>query len=170
MASGDRSGAWGPSTLKTVAIFVVRRLYWVALSIWLGGFTLYSAVVIPILHDHLGVPLEVGLITRRVTNVINAIGGATLLMGWLLAVDSRGRPKDRIPANRLRHGALVLSTLCLAGLVVLHVVLDAKLDTDRLTGFYSWHRAYLWVSTVQWLANLALLLSAGGAPGPSPEA
>ncbi len=57
---------------------------------------------------------------------------------------------------------MAISTLCLAALVVLHVVMDAKLDRGRLAGFYSWHRAYLWISTVQWLANLALLLSAGG--------
>jgi hypothetical protein len=155
--------------LKTVAIFLVRRFYWVALSIWLGGFTLYSAVVIPILHDHLGAPFEVGLITRRVTNALNAIGGATLLMGWLLVVAPGGRPKDRMPVNRLRYGPLAVSTLCLAVLAVLHMVMDTKLDTGRLSGFYSWHRAYLWMSTVQWLANLALLLSAGGALGPSRE-
>ena len=56
---------------------------------------------------------------------------------------------------------LVASTLCLAALVVLHGVMDAKLDSGRLSGFYSWHRAYLWISTVQWLANLVLLLTAG---------
>jgi Domain of unknown function (DUF4149) len=161
--SGDRS------TVKTVAIFLVRRFYWVALSIWLGGFTLYSAVVIPILHDHLGAPFEVGLITRRVTHALNAIGGATLLMGWLLVVDPSNRPKDRSPAHRLRFAPLAVSTLCLAALVVLHVVMDAKLDTGRVAGFYSWHRAYLWMSTVQWLANLALLLSAGDALSPFRE-
>ena len=148
--------------MKTVARFVLRRFYWVALSIWLGGFTLYSAVVIPILHDHLGVPFEVGLITRRVTNVLNAIGVVTLLVGWWLVVDPGARPADRNSTNRLRSAPLAISTLCLAALVVLHVVMDAKLDRGRLAGFYSWHRAYLWISTVQWLANLALLLSGGG--------
>ncbi len=155
--------------MKTFAIFLVRRFYWIALSIWLGGFTLYSAVVIPILHDHLGDPFEVGMITRRVTDALNAIGGATLLMGWLLVFDPSGRPKDRSPAKRLRYAPLAVSTLCLAALVVLHVVMEAKLDTGRLTGFYSWHRAYLWMSTVQWLANLALLLSAGDTPRPFRE-
>ena len=75
--------------------------------------------------------------------------------------DPSGRPKDRTPANRLRHAPLAVSTLCLAALVVLHGVMDAKLDSGRLSGFYSWHRAYLWISTVQWLANLVLLLTAG---------
>jgi hypothetical protein len=71
-------------------------------------------------------------------------------------------PRDRPARNRPRRAPLVASTLCLAALVVLHMVMDAKLDTGRVSGFYSWHRAYLWISTVQWLANLALLLSIGG--------
>ena len=35
-----------------------------ALAFWLGGFTFYSSVVIAVLHDQLGSPLETGLITQ----------------------------------------------------------------------------------------------------------
>ena len=155
--------------MKAVALFLLRRLYWVTLATWLGGFTFYSAVVIPILHDHLGDPFEVGLITRRVTHVLNALGGATLLVGWMLVLHPNGEPRDHVPSNPLRHAPLAASTLCLVALIVLHFVMDAKLDSGRLAGFYAWHRAYLWMSSVQWLANLVLLLSAGGALSSSRE-
>jgi hypothetical protein len=145
--------------VKTVAFFLLQRFYGVALSVWVGGFTFYSAVVIPILHDHLGVPFEVGLITRRVTNVLNLIGVATLLVGSWLVVDPSGRPGDRTPTHRLRFAPLAVSTLCLAAPDVLHLAMDTKLDVGRLAGFCSWHHAYLWISTVQWLANVAILLS-----------
>jgi hypothetical protein len=50
---------------------VFRGLFLVALSIYIGGFTFYSAVVIPVLHDRLESSLETGLITQRVTDMRN---------------------------------------------------------------------------------------------------
>ena len=48
----------------SIWLSVLRLLALWSLAIWLGGFTVYSAVVIPILHDQLGSPLETGLITQ----------------------------------------------------------------------------------------------------------
>ena len=59
-----------------------RSLFLVALSIYIGGFTFYSAVVIPVLHDRLESSLETGLITQRVTDVLNLLGVVTLSLGW----------------------------------------------------------------------------------------
>jgi hypothetical protein len=42
-------------------------------------------------------------------------------------------------------------------LIALHGVLDRRLDAAEMRGFSPLHRLYLWVSTVQWLANLSLL-------------
>jgi hypothetical protein len=158
----------GPE-LKAIAGRLLRISYLAALATWWGGFTIYSAVVIPILHDHLGSPLDVGLITRQVTRALNLIGALTLPAGWWLL----GRPRRGAPArgraDRWRRWPLAISTACLAVLLALHAVLDRKLDTGRLAGFYPWHRAYLWTSTVQWAANLALLVQGAGALTPSPR-
>jgi hypothetical protein len=148
--------------LKAIANLLLRLFYLVALSIWVGGFTFYGAVVIPVLHDHLGSPLDVGLITRQVTDVLNVIGGTTLVAGWLLTRSQRRSGTDGSRVDRRWYGSLGVSTVCLAVLLALHAVMDRKLETGRLAGFYSWHRAYLWISMVQWLANLALLAQCAG--------
>ena len=56
------------------------------MAFWLGGFTFYSAVVIPVLHDRLGSPLETGLVTQRVTDALNLLGVGTITLGWALIV------------------------------------------------------------------------------------
>jgi hypothetical protein len=153
----------------TIWIKILRLLFLVALSIHTGGFTFYSVVVIPILHDRLESSFETGLITQRVTNTLNALGGVTLLLGWCacwLAFVRRARGDQ---GSRWQLCALVISSICLVVLLVVHAVLDHKLETATLAGFYLWHRAYLWTSTVQWIANLGLLIQAAGAFTPSQE-
>jgi hypothetical protein len=150
----------------TIGIKILRPLFLVALSIYIGGFTFYSAVVIPILHDRLESSFETGLVTQRVTDALNALGGVTLVLGWCafgLTVVCRGR------VSRWQWWALVTSSICLVVLVVLHRVLDQKLATASLAAFYPWHRAYLWTSTIQWIANLGLLIQSAGPVTPSQE-
>jgi hypothetical protein len=139
----------------TTLIAGLRSLFLVALAITIGGFTFYSAVVIPILHDRLESAFETGLVTQRVTDVLNALAGITLLLGWSVFGVAAIR-RDRV--GRCHVWTLLISTTCLITLVVLHRVMDQKLATANLSGFYPCHRAYLWTSTVQWVANLALLI------------
>jgi hypothetical protein len=152
--------------MMTIWIKLIRPLFLVALSIYIGGFTFYSAVVIPILHDRLESSFETGLVTQRVTDALNALGGVTLVLGWCalgLTVVCRGR------VSRWQPCTLLISTICLVALVVLHRVMDQKLATASLAGFYPWHRAYLWTSTIQWIANLGLLIQSVGPVTPSQE-
>ena len=145
----------------TTWIKPLRLLFLATLSIYIGGFTFYSVVVIRILHDRLE-RFEAGLITQRVTDALNALGGGTLLLGWCvlgLTVVCRARG-DR--GSRWQFWPLTISSICLVILVVLHRVMDHKLATGTLAGFYPWHRAYLWTSTVQWIANLVLLIQSAG--------
>jgi hypothetical protein len=147
----------------------LRLFFVVALAIYFGGFTFYSAFVIPILHDRLPSSLEAGRVTGRVTTALNAVGAVTLALGWCLLaslVAGRGRGDRAIPRQ---FWTLSISSICLGVLVALHGVLDRKLGSDALDGFYLWHRAYLWVSTVQWLANLGLLIQSARAVIPSQE-
>ena len=146
----------------------LRVLFLVTLSIYIGGFTFYSAVVIPVLHDRLESSLETGLITQRVTDVLNLLGVVTLSLGWSVYGLGAIRAYRGDRSGRFRIWPLVISSICLVVLLVLHRVLDRKLETNMFSGFYPCHRAYLWTSTVQWFANLALLIQLTAVFTPSP--
>jgi hypothetical protein len=133
---------------------LLRFVGLLSLMIWVGGFTFYSAAVIPILHK--ATPsLEAGRITQRVTDRLNLVGGATVLV-WLILIDV----ERRIGPTRVRKvRALLLFTtvVLLASLARLHALMDERIADNQMGGFYPWHRAYLIVSTVQWFVNLGLL-------------
>ncbi len=127
-----------------------------AMAVWLGGFTFYSTVVIPVLHDQLGSPLETGLVTQDVTDWLNLLGVAAITLAGLGAILEPSGPHSRFRSG-LALGLLASTAICLAALFVLHHQLDRKLESGELTRFYPLHRVYLWISTIQWLANTALL-------------
>jgi hypothetical protein len=147
---------------------ILRWLFLVALSIYIGGFTFYSAVVIPILHDRLESSLETGLITQRVTDMLNLLGSATLSLGWCVYGLSTVYERRSDRGSSWKIWPLVISSICLVVLLMLHRVLDRKLETSTFAGFYPYHRAYLWTSTVQWIANLGLLTQSASDFTPSP--
>ena len=141
----------------TICTSMLRLLFVVVLSIYIGGFTFYSAVVIPVLHDRLESSLETGLVTQRVTDMLNLLGLVTLSLGWCVYGLSAVSGVRSDPGSRCKIWPLVVSSICLVALLILHRVLDRKLETSTFAGFYPYHRAYLWTSTVQWIANLGLL-------------
>lgn len=155
----------------TIWTAVLRLLFVLALAIYLGGFTFYSAVVIPILHDRLESSLETGLVTQRVTDVLNLLGEVTLSLGWCIYGFNVvcGFRCDRPSQLKIGLLPLLLSSVCLVVLLILHRVLDRKLETSTFIGFYAYHRAYLWTSTIQWFANLWLLARSTGVFTPSPK-
>jgi hypothetical protein len=136
---------WLPWTARWLSL-----LAWAA---WVGGFAFYGGVVVPVLHVHLG-SLEAGSITREVTDWLNLLGAACLVV-WaadLYLTDRTGPSKS----TRLALGAWAVSAVSLAVLIGLHRVMDHRLDEGTMTDFYPLHRLYLRLSTVQWLANLVL--------------
>ena len=135
-------------------LLVLRFLCLLSLSVWVGGFTFYSAVVIPVLHESLG-SLETGYVTQRVTDYLNAASGVAVALWWLAAWADR--PDGPSFAGRARLGLLAATTLILAGLIALHRIMDGRLESGSLRGFYPLHRAYLVASTAQWLVNLGLM-------------
>jgi hypothetical protein len=124
--------------------------------------------VIPVLHARLESSLETGLITQRVTDVLNLLGVVTLSLGWCVYGLNAVRQFRSDPGSHWKIWPLVISSICLGGLLVLHRVLDHMLETNMFAGFYPYHRAYLWTSTVQWFANLVLLIQLTGGFTPSP--
>lgn len=133
---------------------VARSIAMIAHAVWLGGFTFYAGVVLWVLHDEYG-SIEVGRITRRVTDWLNAIGVAAVASWWLLALIERRRPPAF--ARRARLALLGATTALLGFLLVDHAVLGHRLDAHGLKGFYAPHRVYLIASTAQWAANLLLV-------------
>jgi hypothetical protein len=133
---------------------VLRFACSLTLAVWVGGFTFYGAVVIPILHEELD-SLQAGGITRRVTDVLNAVGVATLTV-WSLAAWFE-RSVEPHPVRRARLGLLATSLVLLLFLILLHEIMDQWLEAGSLRSFYPLHRAYLIASTAQWFANLGLM-------------
>jgi hypothetical protein len=145
-------------------VLIRRYLALAALIFWLGGFTFYVSVVVPIGTKVLGSALRQGFITREVTRWLNL--SATVALG-LLALDLLGRDLARWRV-RARLGLWLFMAACQALLFWLWQSMDALLVTKgRIVTdpeeFYPLHRAYLWVHTVQWAAGLfyiALCLAA----------
>lgn len=133
-----------------------RLLSVLSLAVWVGGFTFYSAVVIPVLHDVLG-SLETGYVTQRVTDFLNVAGVASVSV-WCLAAWAE-RAAVPVAARRVRLGLLAVTTLLLLLLIALHRVMDGRLETGSLRGFYPLHRVYLLASTAQWFPNVGLIAS-----------
>ena len=129
---------------------ILRRfLALAAYAFWVGGFTFYAGVVVPLGTDVLGGRAEQAAVTRVVSWYLNLTSGVALgvfLLDWLA---SRGKAR----------AALWLVMLALLGVLAwMHPRLDAMFDygagvLDRRE-FRPWHRTYLWVSTAQWAAAL----------------
>jgi hypothetical protein len=101
--------------------------------------------------------MDTGLVTQRVTDVLNLIGLAVVLLGWIAV------RLDRSIGGVLRTGSawsivlLGVTSACLVALFGLHSIMERRLDSGSFEGFYALHRAYLWVSVLQWFASLGLL-------------
>ena len=139
---------------------IARRLLVVAaLMFWLGGFTFYASVVVPVGTEVLRSPRKQGFITRKVTRDLN-VSAAVALGVLALEVAVAGDP------SRLRWWGRLVLWLVMAGCQValfgLHPHLDSflrerggiVLDHEA---FRLWHRAYLWLHTVQWGAGVLFL-------------
>ena len=133
---------------------VLRFLGLLSLIVWVGGFTFYSAGVIPVLHDAMP-SRDAGRITQRVTDRLNLVGAATVLVWLALVSAERHVGPERL---RMARAVLLVATFFTLGfLAVLHGLMDRRLAQGRMEGFYPTHRIYLIVSTVQWFVNLGLL-------------
>ncbi|HEV3339685.1 MAG TPA: hypothetical protein VG125_04995 [Pirellulales bacterium] len=128
-----------------------------ALAFWQGGFTFYSAVVVPAGEQVLGSSRQQGFVTRQVTNFLNAAGGAALpLCLWDLWIGAR------ISGSRLRWAVWGGMSVTLSLQVWLHLVLDRLLQPDAMLivdqqAFRAVHQWYLIASTAQWVCCLAFV-------------
>ncbi len=145
----------GRSLMRTTRRFLVL----VGLLFWIGGFTFYAGVVVPIGRHVLSQQLDLqGHITSAVTNWLNISGSITLtLILWDLLSGSAAETGRW----RVRGLCWLVMALTLGVLVWLHVRLDgvflgSGMEMDWKS-FRPLHRIYLWVSTAQWGAALVYL-------------
>lgn len=135
-----------------------RFLVVVALMYWIGGFTFYAAVVVPVGTDVLGSAANQAAITRHVAHTINLSGAVALAVSaWDVVATRRGRLG--------RWLAWAGMAVCLVALLAMYPHLDRMFHgedayLDSRAAFRPWHRTYLWVISVQWgFAVLFTLLS-----------
>jgi len=136
-----------------------RILLVLLFTIYWGGLTFYTGVVVRIIHLVLNDPMQGGLITQQVTVALQGLGFLTLpFMIW----NAAGIVKH---SRQLGFTLLVLTAVlacALIGLLVTHSQLDAVIDreameiTDRVL-FDAGHRRYNQLTTVQWVAALLYL-------------
>ena len=135
-----------------------RLLLLLAFALAFGGFTFYAGVVVPIGGRVLGSTTQ-GFVTRQVTHAINAMTAImVVLFAWNIVAQWGHRGSV---LNRVLAAAATIVGLCCLALVLLHSNLDSYLierdlavnDPER---FYGVHRAYLWVSMLQWVAMMPL--------------
>jgi len=139
-----------------------------ALAAWWGGLTFYGGVVVPLGSARFGAA-EQGVVTRDATQWLHAMA---LAAATGVAYTAWSNPPGRRRGPLLSAAILAVST---AVLVALHRELSGQLDpvTDaplEPARFYQWHRAYLAVTTAQWLVGVASLrfLTATGSPPVQP--
>jgi hypothetical protein len=126
---------------------IARPIAALSLALWIGGLTLYALVVVPVGTDVIGGTAQ-GFITQRVTTWLNWIGLVALVC---LLASLR---------TRWMRGTWGLLAVTLAALFAIHPRLDALLVNGEVSDhatFYNWHRAYLIVTAVQWLAGVVHL-------------
>jgi hypothetical protein len=134
------------------ALLLLRRfLVLAALMFWMGGFTFYAAVVVPIGTDVLESAAEQARITRRVAPEINRAGLVALA---IFAADTALTRFGRT-WRWARWATWLGMAACLVVLLTLYPRLDemfhgAEGYLDDRKEFKPWHRTYLWTLTVQW--------------------
>ncbi len=136
---------------------LIRRFLVIQLlMLWQGGFLFYAAFVVPIGTDVLGGSFEQGRITGFVAATMNVIGAmAVLVFAWELLLAPAPRPRQRFwlwaSWAALAAGLVALFLLRPRMLELVDFEAPQRLDHGR---FRFLHRAYLWISAVQWFAAL----------------
>ena len=124
------------------------------LVFWLVSFTFYAGIVIPAGTEALGA-IQQGFVTQRVTAALNIL--ATLTVSLLLLA----RPVTG--SKRTFWCIWLVMVVCQTALFPLRMTLTNRLDFElgvvrEGTNFYVMHQVYLWVSILQWLSGIAMLV------------
>jgi hypothetical protein len=125
-------------------------------TFWVGGFSFYIAVVVPVGGAEIGPDLQ-GLVTAQITMVIN-IGGLIFGFAWLLP---HWQPNSWTRYRQFCASTLVLISgwLCFHRLDVIAEMDGRSVSIFQGWSFYGIHRFYIWLTLLQWLAALGIHFS-----------
>ena len=101
----------------------------ITFALWWGGFTFYAAWVIPTAHEVTGNHILTGMITQRVSNVLNVLITVFIAVSMVTFYVEKRKKRQWIPLSIIALGLLVL--------VVLHPKMDTfvQVETQSLTAF-----------------------------------
>lgn len=130
-----------------------------ALSLWLGGFTVYTAFVIPIGHRQVSSG-RFGFVTGQVTSVLNVLSAIAALVLLVNLFTERGGVGGRL--RWMLVGTWLMIVAALLVLVALHSNLDELLNykTREISSqerFQTLHERYELFASLQWGAGLVHL-------------
>lgn len=140
------------NTVVRLSVLFTTALFW-------GGLTFYTGFVVRVSHDVLDDAMDGGLITQRVTSILQilaAVSVATMLLNAAFVIKH---------ARRFGIALVLLSLILLlsvAGLFWVHAQLDAIIDvadksiTDH-DAFTILHRRYNQFTTSEWIATVLYL-------------
>ena len=142
-----------------------RILLILCFSLFWGGLTFYTGFVVRISHDVLEDPMDGGLITQSVTNLLQYLGSVTVVLmflnGWQVrkqALLNQDSLLKRYAISLTTINLILSASVC--GLFFVHHQLDSVIDvsnyeiTDRAQ-FVKSHRRYNQLTTVEWLSSIA---------------
>ena len=142
-----------------------RILLILGFSLFWGGLTFYTGFVVRISHDVLEDPMDGGLITQRATNLLQYLGGVTVVLmflnGWQVrkqALLNQDFLLKRYATSLTTINFILAESVC--GLIVVHHQLDSVIAisnyeiTDR-EQFVKSHRRYNQLTTVEWFSSIA---------------
>lgn len=129
-------------------------------TLWLGGLTFYIAVVVPIGSGVIGSDVQ-GEITAEVTFYLNLMA---MIAAACVAIEARLPDRNRFP--KTTWGLAATIAVVTVGLIVLRAVMLERMpglvlaESESLASerwsFYSLHRVYLWLTTLQWICGVAI--------------
>jgi len=140
--------------------WICRILFLLAFTVFWGGLTFYLGFVVRISHDVLNDPMDGGIITQRVTALLEIL---CLVTVGLMALNAYFVTQH---ARRLGYALWVCAGLVGSTLVALHLLhgqMDAVIDVgnfeivDREV-FERGHRHHKQATTLQWIASLGYFL------------
>ena len=139
-------------TAWRIGLIFMFALYW-------GGLTFYTGIVVRVIHMVLNDPMDGGLITQKVTFVLQVLGICTLP---LMMVNDFSVARRNKRFGLTLFGLTFILACSLTWLFVVHSQLDQLIDTERLMitdriEFDAAHRRYNQTTTVQWLAAVIYL-------------
>jgi hypothetical protein len=130
---------------------MLRFLWLVGFSLWMGGFVFYASFVVPILRRELG---ESAIITRHVAPIFNGVGVLVLTFWLIELLLDRRRSSTWWRAIAL----LLLNVVSLGALFWAYRWVDSGSQDPEDPAFWFSHRVYLWLSTFQFLLSVASLV------------